>query len=235
MTSLKIFVLSILQSGHINPLLPILENLKHNNENIHFIVYLIEEYRNKFEKMGAEFRLLNDFNLVDKVEIKPMDKKKTFVGFKVLNEAYKASEKNFKTIAHDINNERPDLIICDKISIHIKFVELYYMKWFEKAKNLNNTARSKLEFNPTHPFPAVIEISASFAMENSVYPNKVEFPLMITLNMNNIIKFLSFLFFHFKFCIKHGFGFFNPLDLMNKPFKNSKMTLVSVFPELQPR
>jgi UDP:flavonoid glycosyltransferase YjiC (YdhE family) len=234
--NLKVFVFTIPVSGHLNPLLPLLKELKNNNQNIQYVVYLIEELKQKFDSIGVEFRHLKNFDIEKKVDLKPFNKKKSMETFKVMDVLYKATDENLIQIAKDIDQDKPDFIIADSTCMHLRWVEKYYMKWYEKCQKLTNPAdKSKLEFSPSNPFPNIIELSTTLAIHKEIYPNKVEREFIFNITFGVILKMISVLFTHFKFCFKYGFGLVNPISQMTEPFKSTKFIMVALFPEFHPR
>ena len=232
--NLKVFVFSLPLSGHLNPLLPILKELKKSNQNIKFVVYLIEEFKHKFDSIGVEFRQLKNFNIEKEINSKPSNVKNIKGIFEFMKVLYKATDENLIQIAKDIDQDKPDFIIADSVGIHFRMVEKYYMKWYEKCQKLTNPAdKSKLEFSPTYPFPNIIELSTTLAVQKGIYPNKIERGLLSGLSIGVLLSLITVIITHFKFCFKYGLGFTEAK--LSIPYKNTKLVLVSQFPEFHPR
>jgi len=235
MSKFKIIVFPVPASGHVIPMLPILNQLS-KEKNIEIIVYTIERYRSNFEAVGAEVRPLINYD--DSEKIQPAERKRKFVGFKVVQFFTQFASRSSVFIANEISKENPDLIIYDVMSIYLKWALIYYNKWYDIARESTPEQRAKLEFCPTNKAPPLVCSSPSFCGSDKIYPNKVEFSLIAPsfLSFTFIFGFIMCVIENLKLCFSLKLGFINPFKhIIPRPFLNTKFVMVTVFPELQPR
>ena len=215
--------------------MPILNQLS-LEKNIEIIVYTIDRYKSNFESVGATVRPLLNYD--DSEKIQPAERKRKFIGFKVVRFFTQFASRSSKYIANEIHKENPDLIIYDVMSIYLKWALIYYNKFYDLAQKSTREQREKLEFNPSRKSPPLICSSPSFCGSENVYPNKVEYSLIAPtfFSFTFIFGLIMCLFEIIKLCFHLKLGFVNPFKhIIPRPFLNTKFTMVTVFPELQPR
>jgi len=108
----------------------------------------------------------------------------------------------------------------------------YYKKCYE---NMDKTA-----FKPKHKLPPLVGFSPSFCQQKDVYPNKEEMEKFKDnfkiFSLKMLWQFFVYLYVHFSLCFKLGIGFVNPFRVfIGNALPNTKFTITTVFPELQPR
>ena len=81
MSKFKILVFPFPASGHVIPMLPILNQLS-KEKSIEIIVYTLERHRTNFEDVGVEVRLM--VNYEEMGIIRSADRKRIFAGFKIM-------------------------------------------------------------------------------------------------------------------------------------------------------
>ena len=235
MSKFKILVFPVPASGHVIPLLPILNQLS-REKNIEIIVYTLERYRSNFEAVGAEVRPFINYNDTEKIQ--PAERKRKFVGFKVVQFFTQFASNSAVYFANEINRESPDLIIYDVMSIYLKWALIYYNKWYDLAQKSSAEQRKKLEFCPTQKVPPLVCSSPSFCGQDQIYPNKVEFSLIAPsfFSFTFIFGLIMCLLENLKICFTLKLGLINPFKhIIPRPFLNTQFVMCTVFPELQPR
>ena len=199
-------------------------------------MYTLEKFRSNFEAVGAQVRPFFDYN--ETVNIPPVEKKRQFIGFKIVRFLTQFSNDSAKRIAAEISREKPDLIIYDIMSIYLKWALMYYQKWYDLARQATPEQKAKLEFCPTNKIPPLVCSSPSFVGTDNVYPNKIELGLAVPsfFAFGFILDLMMCVYENLKTCFQLNLGFINPfLHIKPKPFLNTKFVLVTVFPDLQPR
>lgn len=223
MTKFKILVFTLPASGHVNPLLPILNELN-KYQDIEIVVYLTEEFRNKFESINVRFKALKNFDFVKKADFKPFGKSKHFELIDLMTWALRAVSHNFDLIAQEIDNEKPNLIIYDTFGSYIKWAIQYYVKSYSQS------------CVSAWPMPPMIGFSATFVYNENVYPNKIEQALIFPFNFRFFYDLFRIFFVSFKIGIQFGLGLINPLNHLKMKIDNhTKLIVSSIFPELHPR
>nr|QVK45634.1 UDP glucuronosyltransferase [Brachionus paranguensis] len=222
MASYKIFVFTIPASGHVNPLLPVLREIR-KNDNIEITVFLTEEFRSKFESIGVKFKILKNFDFVKKADLKPFGKSRYFELLDLVTWSLKAISINFEYIAQEMDQERPDLIIYDTFGIYIKWAMEYYVK---KSR--------KLIYN--WPLPPMIGFAATFIYNENIYPNQIEKSLIFPYNFRFFYDLIRIFFVSIRISLSYGIVFINPLNhLKMKVDPHTKIIMSVTFPELHPR
>ena len=186
MSKFKILVFPFPASGHVIPMLPILNQLS-KEKSIEIIVYTLARYRTNFEDVGVEVRLM--VNYEEMGIIRSADRKRKFAGFKIMQFFTQFSSKSAAYFADEINKECPDLILYDVMSIYLKWALIYYNKWYDLAQKSTPKQRKSLEFTPNQKVPPLVCSSPSFCAQDQIYPNNVELSMLIP----------SFFSFHFMF------------------------------------
>ena len=214
---------------------PILNHLK-NNKKVEIIVYSNERLKPQFENVGANWRKL--FNWNDSMAEMDHDAKiKIFEGLVILTRLTYYAARSAKELAREIDREKPDLILYDITCLFLRPTLEYYTKWYDISQRTEPAERSKLEFSPSKLAP-LVSYSPSFAMDHINYPNKVEEKFLIpqSFSIGFFLGILLYLVSHFYRCYKLGFGLKNPFKyVFPAPLPDTKLCLVTVFPELQPR
>lgn len=235
MVQFKILVFTVPASGHVNPLLPILNELN-KLDNIEIIVYLTEEFRKKIENIGIKFRALKNFDIVKKADLKPFGKKRHFELLDLMTLSLQGIANNFDFIAQEIDTEQPNLIIYDTWGIHVKWAVRYYMKCYDNAQKRYNYKKRDDEFRPTWPMPPMIGFSATFVYNENIYPNNIEESMMIPYNFRFFYDLFRLFLTSFRIGIQYGIGFMNPMNhIKMKLDAYTKMIVSCIFPELHPR
>lgn len=227
----KIFCFTVPASGHNIPLYPIINELNKNYKNVEVVAYTLNNFKEQFENVGAQFRNLNfDANKI--LITDPVEDKKRFPGFILYKRIIDLASENIDYIAREINKGKPDLIVYDATLAgkYFNWAAEYYQKRYSE----------KTITDYTHKLPPMVAFSPSFASDMEVYPNTVE--LSSALKPSQLMKFsvmwhfILYLYAHFKICLKFRLGFLNPFKkLAPEMAPNTKLYIASVFPELQPR
>ena len=157
MTKYKILVFPIPASGHFNPILPILEQLA-KHENIEIIVYLTEQFRSKIESINAEYRSLYNFDVIKNANLKPFKNGRVFAMITIMRSILHSTYDNISYIVDQIVNEKPDLIIYDVTSLHLKWSLRYYENIYHKTI----TTKNRSNFSILYPLPPLIAFSPFF-------------------------------------------------------------------------
>jgi UDP:flavonoid glycosyltransferase YjiC (YdhE family) len=200
-------------SGHINPLICIANELL--KRNLHVVFFGNEKHRVSIEKSGVEYRAYSNFDMESMI-IDSNDTPLNF--FKLLLDT---SSNLLPELIKFCEEEQPDMIIYDQVSLHARYL-INYLE-IQQSKN-------KLNFKmPKHIF-----IFASFATIGDLYPNKDELKIMIGgFSFKMIVDFIKLNIKQSKLNRKHGINF--PFDLPKITGPGSDINLCCVFHELQPR
>ncbi|CAF0811036.1 unnamed protein product [Brachionus calyciflorus] len=222
MTKYKIFVFSIPASGHVNPLLPVLNELCKYSD-IEVIVYLTEEFRPKFESVGTRFKSLKNFDFVKNANFKPFGKSRYLEIIDLMTLALNAIAPNFEFIAKEIDEEKPNLILYDTFGIYIKWAMNYYLKKMRKSQ-------------VKWPLPPMIGFSATFIYNEGIYPNQIEKSLFVPFNFRFLYDISRIFITSLKVCLINGISFINPLDHFKMKLDSlTKLIICVIFPALHPR
>jgi len=233
---MKVFIYTIPASGHINPLLPVVEELIRLNRDIEVYFYLTENFRKKIESTGARLRVLKNFDILAVSKMEPMNNERKQYLFEHLSLLIESFSINCEYMANEINNEKPDLIIYDLLWPHTAWLKDYYTKWYCIAQNTSLENRKNLKFFPTWPFPKMMSFVTSFVIKESIYPNRFEESILFNFPFSVYWEIFKLFFTYFKYGLKLGIGFRNPIeDIKMKPLTSSENVLVFVMSELQPR
>ena len=156
MSEKKIIVLIPPYYGHLNPVCCLVHQLvtKYNHK---IIFYGNETCKKMIEKTGSHYREYPYF---------PTQKllNNNFTIFDVYNSILDITFKNMDHLIEACELEKPDLIICDNISFHAK----YLMNYLEKIDG-----EGKLNYN----LPKALQVYQSFAFMSGIYPNEKEWKI----------------------------------------------------------
>ena len=205
---LKIIVLGYPGTGHINPLSGILRGIVDTNR-ARVICYGLDSIKDAVEKSGAEYRSYTSINWV-----KPPNPK---FG-QLFNVMLDLAELNLSKLTTAIEEEKPDLIIYDEMAIYAKFVLM----------NLEKKHRN----NKVFTIPPAVMFRSGFGSQENVYPNNIEENLLEK-TMSYYSSLVKPAIRMFIFSLRHGFGVYNLIKFMW--FRDEKLNIVCVFPELHPR
>lgn len=218
----KIFVHSLPGNGHVNPIACLCERLtKEYKAQVYW--YGTPTYREIIENSGAVFRELVE---KDKDFMRPNlpPNKRIFPISKFIDILLRFIESNINQIADDIENEKPDLILADSMSIHFKWAWRLFEKRLKTSIQSNDLSFEK---------PKVIFFETSFAQqENNFQVMFGNFPLS-----EKILIVFRLIYASIKYRIKtlqYGLEYIFPFkDIFST---NPQMIkLVSTFPEFQPK
>jgi UDP:flavonoid glycosyltransferase YjiC (YdhE family) len=197
------------------------------------IFYLNEIYKEDIESIGAELRVLKEFNLV----VPKVNDRIIFDTSIIVKNLLKAFVLNCNYLMNEIEREKPDLIIYDTISIHAIWLFRFYNKWFQLAQEAQtDIQKAKLKFKPTFPLPKLIGFVPSFAFHPIIYPNRFEIEMFNLNKWDRVWDSLMLLYIYLKYSFKMGLEFSNPFnDTTMKPLNECEFHMISMFPEVQPR
>lgn len=171
MKMFKLFVFPFPQKDHINPLIPILQELL-NNEKIEITIFINEEFRQTFESIGARVQILVGFELFDIAELEQNTKKKHSILIHLKKYFLEIAELNLDEISNAIDLGKPDLIFYDALAIHLIWVLEYYKKCYQ------------LRFEPLDNYP--------YRCERYIFLVYLFFAKILSvINMLYNLKFLS--------------------------------------------
>jgi UDP:flavonoid glycosyltransferase YjiC (YdhE family) len=233
---MKVFIYTLPASGHINPLLPIVEELILLNPDIEVYFYLTENFRKKIESTGARLRVLKNFDILAVSKLEPMNNERKQYLFEHLRLLIESFSINCEFMANEINDKKPDLILYDLLWPHTAWLKDYYTKWFNIAQNTSAENRKKLKFCPNWPFPKMMSFVTSFVIKESIYPNHFEESILLRFPLSVYWEIFKLFITYFKYGFKLGIGFRNPInDIKMRPLTSAENILVFVMSELQPR
>ena len=112
MAPFKILCFPVPASGHTNPFLPILKELK-TSCDVQIIVYSIFEFKSAIEATGAEFRPFLNFDIDKLLNVKPFNGKREFQSVGLVINSLQFTKCNLEYLAKEIDMEKPDLICYD--------------------------------------------------------------------------------------------------------------------------
>jgi UDP:flavonoid glycosyltransferase YjiC (YdhE family) len=157
MSDKKILILIPPYHGHLNPVCCLVKELitKYNHK---VIFYGNENCRNMIEKTGSDYREYPYF---------PTRKlsNDNFTIFDVHNRILEITYKNMDHLIRVCELEKPDLIICDNVSFHAKYL-IFYLEKIDREGKLNYT------------LPKVLQVYQSFAFMVGIYPTQKEVELL---------------------------------------------------------
>jgi MGT family glycosyltransferase len=210
-----ILIHSIPATGHINPLISIVERLVFTY-NCKIIWYATNKFKDLIEKCGAEFKQLKGINDNGIIVELPVNERAIPFPFDQIVSLF---TNNKEMLLDDINNLEPNLIIADGGAS--------YSQWTLDIIKKQNKIR-----------PLLIKFDSSFALQSGIYPNDNEKQIMFNVSLKQKIffafKLIKSILLTGLLSVKHGFKFTLPgLDSMNADEDSIK--LVSIFPQLQPR
>jgi UDP:flavonoid glycosyltransferase YjiC (YdhE family) len=167
MANKKIIILIPPYYGHLNPVCCLVNYLvtKYNHK---IIFYGNEKFRSMIEKTGSDYREYPYFP----TRVLSND---DFTLFDVLNTILDITYKNMDHLIEMCELEKPDLIICDNVSYHAKYLMNYLQK----------TARDgRLNYN----LPKLLQVYQSFAFMQGIWPSQKEMRMMTGKFSLNIFK-----------------------------------------------
>jgi MGT family glycosyltransferase len=215
----KILFISIPYSGHVNSMLPLVNNLVNAHQS-HVIFYGINLHKALIERAGAEFRQYLNYpaELLDR---KSENEEKLPIIIHLLNNAIDLSYKLVPELLACIENDKPDLVLYDSCTIYAKYIKMI----------LND----KKESMSRRHVPLFASYSSIFAMKYGLYPNLDELKLLAKRNTIHfkiataILKLKQMrLSFHF------GIDFVEPIEYFRQ-IDDQILNLVAVLPAFQPR
>lgn len=207
MENMKILILILPMHGHTNPVLGLANELAKRKANL--IFYSNNEFKDRIEKTGAQFREYSNF-IMDK----------NLYGLSMIKKLMDISANMLLDLVRAVENDKPDLIIYDVGSLHAQYLLLYLKNKYETGKH-------------NFPPPPAIFFSSTFAFEDKLWPEpdlvakfvgfqNVDFgaPVAELIEMQKEIN------------IKYGLSVEDPMKLFIR--NEERLKIVSVFPELQP-
>ena len=216
MSTFKIVCLPTPASGHINPLLPILNEL--NKSNIEILVYTSIDFKNAIESTGAKFRYLINFDPNKYIDVRPFSKKREFHLMEYTRTNLDLTADNLEYLAKEIDREKPNLILYDILWNTPRWVVRYFEKRFTQTK-----------------LPPLIAYQPSFCTKRGIYPNDFEVGLFLNVTLKVLWNMLRLFISFYRISFRFGLKFVNPLSDLENPIENTRFVLTTVFPELQPR
>ena len=216
---LHILVFPLPVLGHMNPLSCIIRGLVDTNK-VHVVCYGTSDVRSLVEKSGAKYRsyMMLSHN---RMQFNCQMSAGLPTSGELFDKIMDASSEGAVKLADLIDSEQPDLIIYDEMALYAKFA----LMLLNKRRHGLDAAAAQCNI------PPAVMFRSGFAM-NDVYPNNVEKELfkpsfmdLFSLAMP-LLKLLAF-------NVKHGFWDVDFVDLLWK--REEQLSIVCVFPELQPR
>jgi MGT family glycosyltransferase len=226
----KILIFGIPYHGHVNPLFPIVKKLSECTD-IKIIVYLIDEFKEKFDSIGVEMRSYKNNFRVDSTEnlLKSIDLDEFW--FMFLKNILEVADENLEYLAKEIDQENPDLIVYDVTHMYFKALMCYYNNWYEKKLKTNPSNMKKLKFCPENRLPPIVAFVPSFMVDENIYPNRFEKSLIMPLSCKTIWNFIKTTIRIFRFSNKYG----TKIKNFKPTLENHKFAVSSVLADLQPR
>jgi UDP:flavonoid glycosyltransferase YjiC (YdhE family) len=129
-----------------------------NERKVKTVIYSTENYKNKIEKSGAEFRNYDGVIWQEMIFKLPFNKRVSLTSQLIEKEQH-IIENNLKKLAIDIKNEKPNLILYEFQSIYAKYV----------VRFLNDNY-----YDSNSSMPSILLFSTSFIFDKTFYPNEYE-------------------------------------------------------------
>jgi UDP:flavonoid glycosyltransferase YjiC (YdhE family) len=216
----KVFIITIPLSGHVAPIIQIANELIHT-KNIKCFIYSTENYQQKIESIGAEFR--NYDGLLDRdMKIKVPFNRRTSIKPQLIEKQIVIIENNLMKISIDIQNEKPNLIFYESISLHAKYV----LRFLSETFDLHTAS------------PLVILFSTVFITEKNIYPNKLEQSVKHEMSRQEIISvklnWSKIRLKSYQLSKKFKISYQDPYKELFS-IDSNLLNIVFTFPELQPR
>jgi MGT family glycosyltransferase len=235
MDRLKIFIITLPYTGHINPLFGGLKTLK--NENNKIVIYSIKKFKNLIEQNGMEFRDIDKTDtLMDELNNVPTDNIKIDMS-EYLRVLFKYFEIMLPQIGRDILDEKPDVVLYDDFAMYAKLIVRFLKEnqddkaFLSQKLNVKLTGQQKL--------PKFVAFITTFPNLPNVYPDeelstkmrqelKPEDEIIANSSMEKLMIEAS------AISLSHRIKFKVPLDELME-FDPQNLLLVFTFPELQPK
>lgn len=215
----KIFVVAFAHVGHLNPIMPLFDELK--QFNVKTVVYSIEERRELIEKTCAEFRQYN--KVVGDIFYIPGAQSSSI---QFLNQHLNMFDKTFLQIAKDIALEKPDLVLYDSICYHAKLTFRFLRENQNNVKFLQEILQIEISEPISLPkfavYTTTINSSLWSSLDTDTSNETTDADLKEDLEkLNSRVRELS---------TKYNIKFILPLE---EPIEDD-LNIVLAYPELQP-
>jgi UDP:flavonoid glycosyltransferase YjiC (YdhE family) len=218
----KVFVLIVPLWSQINPLTGIIRELTLRDPNIQVTFYATEKFKSVIERTGAAYKPYPDFtvDLENKSSGSPNPNVSPML--KILVNLMSFSDQVLPKLIRDCEQERPDLIVYDLISLHAA-----YLLNALQTRYKNKQSRVKA--------PQAVKISQAFARLDGVFPTREELEFSKRFRTKWFWLYVFVIFFvQLRLSWKYGLTVYNPFRLLaQKP--HDIIEIVAVFPELQPK
>jgi UDP:flavonoid glycosyltransferase YjiC (YdhE family) len=212
----KVFILTIPFSGHVDPVIQIGKELT-NERKVKTVIYSTENYKNKIEKSGAEFRNYDGVIWQEMIFKLPFNKRVSLTSQLIEKEQH-IIENNLKKLAIDIKNEKPNLILYEFQSIYAKYV----------VRFLNDNY-----YDSNSSMPSILLFSTSFIFDKTFYPNEYE-NNSGTMARQDVLKETKIRLKSYQMSKKLNISYKDPFKEIFE-IDSRLENIVFTFPELQPR
>ncbi len=186
-------------------------------KNAHIIFYGNEEHKQIIEATGSQFKCYSHFP-TDKIQ-KTSNDPNYQPNFLPIFTDYliEMTSKLLPELIKTVNEEKPDLIIYDSISVHAKYL-IEYLRMYQSNHR-----------------PASVIFSPTFTTFGGVYPNFFE--RQLNHEKHGIFYYIYLLkanIRQIRLCLKFGLKLNNPVKFLSY-VNDTELNLVAIFPELQAR
>ena len=221
----KVFIITIPLSGHVNPIIQIANVLINERKGIQVVIYSTENYKNRIEKIGAEFRSYNGVSWHD-MNFKLPFNRRVLITSQLIEKQLIIIDANLKRLTSDIKNEKPNLIFYEYQSIFAKYVLRFLNDYHGDA-----FVKS----------PSLLLFSTSFINDKNFYPNdrSNHYSGGISTNSTRLVrqdtvKDTKIRFKSYQLSKKFNISYKDPFKEIFEIDCNFE-NIVLTFPELQPR
>ena len=207
MSTKKIYILFPSATGHINPVLGLVQQLC-KQPNIECIFYGNEEHKDLINRTGSKFRLYANRNYANMLEAD--NKGASFIRF--LETMIDCSYDILPQLLNDYEQDKPDLVLYDCLFLSARFL---YVVLLKRGINLK-----------------MVEFFPNFAMNKSIIESVPELNLFEK-NFNTLLKMAQIFMKQAHLSWSYDLSVYNTMNFLFE--KREYTQIVAVFPELQPK
>ena len=205
----KIYILIPSGTGHINPVLGLVQELC-KQPNIECIFYGNEEHKDLISRTGAQFRLYANRNYANMLKTSNSNKNGSLINLleAMIDGAYEILPQLIK----DYEQDKPDLILYDCVFLSARYL---YVDLKKRGIDVQ-----------------MVEFFPNFAMNKSIIDSVPELNLFEK-NFNTLLKVGQIFFKQAHLSWNFDLSIYNAINFLFE--KRQYTQIVAVFPELQPR
>lgn len=214
----KAFVIFIAATGHINPTVCVCSELVKKGVDVSF--YSVEKYRHLIERAGCRFIPYDHYPDV-LLKQQSLQDKNYFMNF--MTHFLTFTDREMPRLIADIDREKPDLIICDQVSVHARYLSDIVKLRYEKG------------LSSTKP-PKMVEICSHFILRPGIFPSEEANNKAMSKNKDNWFYYIMLAVFVKQFWVswKYSLSTIDPFSYMFD-FADPRLAIVTIFPDLQPK